>query len=186
MYNHGRIQKIQKIQKERNVKFRREANLAPYQQHGKSPSNDSKLKKGLKSKKRRGRGPLVPPLNPPTDIEWYFVFLAVTLGCDAGLSFEGDLSFPTDLGISSENCFQNGGELSFQQPEVGQLAFPNRLARQLVQLSASRTNRGGVVLAPAGLPLQTLGPTQQVVHSSLTALNNVRKSVHLIIDVKFM
>lgn len=57
---------------------------------------------------------------------------------------------------------------------MGQLQFPNRLARQLVQSRAPRTNRGGVVLAAPGLPVQTAGPAQQLLHSSMTTINNVR------------
>ncbi|KAL9985189.1 hypothetical protein ACROYT_G007559 [Oculina patagonica] len=92
-------------------------------------------------------------------------------GCDGGLSFGADLSFQCDLGTSSETAFQGGNEF-----DLGQLQFPNRLARQLVQSRAPRTNQlGGVVLqAPRapGPPLQTVNPTPQLLHSSLTAINN--------------
>ena len=95
---------------------------------------------------------------------------------------EADLN----LDVSLEACFQDGGDVSSQVPEMGGLQFPNRLARQLLQSRTPQTNQlGGVVLqvpgaqgalgAP-GAPLQTLTPSQQALHSSLTAIHNVRKS----------
>ena len=89
-----------------------------------------------------------------------------------------------NLDVSLENCFQDGGVVSSQVPEMGELQLPiNRLARQLLQSRAPRTNQpGGVVLQAPGVPgassvpLQTLTGSQQVLHSSLTAINNVRKS----------
>ena len=96
------------------------------------------------------------------------------VGCAEGLSLEADIS----LDIAPETCFQDGGDFSSQLPEMGELQFPNRLPRQLLQSRVPRTNQlGGVVLkapgAPAALPLQTLTPAQQALHSSLTAINNV-------------
>ena len=116
-----------------------------------------------------------------------------------------------NLDVSLEACFQDGGDVSSQVPEMGGLQFPNRLARQLLQSRTPQTNQlggvvlkapgtpgvpfqsrarqtnqlGGVVLqAPGaqgalgapGAPLQTLTPSQQALHSSLTAIHNVRKS----------
>ena len=98
------------------------------------------------------------------------------VGCAEGLSFEADFS----LGIAPETCSQDGGYFSSQLPEMGELQFPNRLPRQQLQSRAPRTNQlGGVVQqAPEapGLPVQTLTPAQQALHSSFTAINNVRKS----------
>ena len=126
---------------------------------------------------------------------------------------EADLN----LDVSLETCFQAGGDVSSQVSEMGELQFPNRLPRQLLQSRAPQTNQlggvvlsapgapwvpgvpgapgmplqsrarqanqlGGVVLqAPGaqgtpGAPLQTLTPSQQALHSSLTAIHNVRKS----------
>ena len=135
-------------------------------------------------------------------------------GFAEGLSLEANLN----LDVSLETCFQNGGDVSSQVPEMGGLQLPiNRLARQLLQPRAPRTNQlggvvlqapgasgapvaplqshalrtnqlGGVVLqtpmasgasgAPGapGASLQVLTPSQQALHSSLTAIHNVRKS----------
>lgn len=60
-----------------------------------------------------------------------------------------------------------------------ELQLPNRLTRQLPQSRAPWTNHlRGVVLQAPGTPgqsIQNLIPAQQPLHSSLTAINNVRK-----------
>ena len=90
------------------------------------------------------------------------------------MSFEGDLSFQCDIGISSEASFTDGGDLS-------QLQFPgvNRLARQLAQPRAPRPSLGGAVLATPGLPVQTVRPTapQPFVQYSTTTVSSVRESM---------
>ncbi|KAL9985190.1 hypothetical protein ACROYT_G007560 [Oculina patagonica] len=97
-------------------------------------------------------------------------------GCDGGLSFGADSSFQSFSGISSKTAFRGGSDL-----DLGQLQFPNRLARKFVQSHAPRTNQlGDVVLqAPGapGLPLQNVNATQQMLHSSLTTINNRQRPV---------